>query len=313
MRDDLNKLLCEHERYGSNRSFRQVRRKREFVGNPGDEYENLRSREGIKRRYIGGWGSDSKEFGENLNPLYGAVRKAVGRRWDDFYSELRTNFDTRSVINQHILQHLYSYIDTKTFLDEDGDVAVHSNYSGVVKVRNSGTDLYVDPRDGIIKRNKHYRSYKQVEAARKVEREREQAKVYREIDENTVLRLIDGVWYEFEMKVIPQGEIRYTKPYAFTEVNVNPTWLRSFPPKMKTWDELNEAERARFGSPKVVGNTAYDVFRHETVVNTSLGLHSAGGRRLRLDDYNKKKYHASKKTASSKTLRQLGIRYETAK
>jgi hypothetical protein len=114
MRSDLNKVICEHERRGSRDSYRQVRRKRSFALS-----EDSPAFESMKARY----GYNTKAFGEHLNPLYGQVRKAVGRRWDDFYSVLRRNFDTRSVINAHILQHLYDRFEKDCYI-KNGEIYV---------------------------------------------------------------------------------------------------------------------------------------------------------------------------------------------
>jgi len=68
MRTDLNKLLCEHERRGSGKSFGYYRHKKGFV--PNSEGDNVAMREGISRNSRR-WGGDSKDFGEFLSPSKG--------------------------------------------------------------------------------------------------------------------------------------------------------------------------------------------------------------------------------------------------
>lgn len=310
MREDLNKLLCEHERYGSYRSFKDVRRKKQFVGNGGEELENLPRRESMKTRYDWNW--SQKEFGENLNPLYGQVKKAVGRKWDDFYSELRKTFDTRSVINQHILIHLYSYIDVQTFVDEDGDVATHSAYRGAVKIKDSGTQYYVDPRDGIIKRNKRYKSWKKTRKEIEAERKREREKEFRWIGTAAVMYLEDGVWFTYQVAKLKPSKIEYANNIGDKAVDVRPAWMSrlKLEPKMKVWGEMNASEQERFGRA-VVSNLAFDAKLKRNVYlkaggavySTYYGHDSVE----RGDVFSRGMYHVSKATASHKELKQAGI------
>jgi hypothetical protein len=190
MRSDLNKVICEHERRGSRDSYRQVRRNKSFALR-----EDSPAFESMKARY----GYNTKDFGEHLNPLYGQVRKAVGRRWDDFYSVLRRNFDTRSVINAHILQHLYDRFERDCYI-KNGEI-----YVGPTRFRYGGgrlrdqrrIEFYVDPRDGIIKRNP-WHGYR--------EPVRDAPVTFVELDRNHVLRKVDGIWFHFTIADVPPGK-----------------------------------------------------------------------------------------------------------
>lgn len=208
MRPDLTKQLCERQRLQSYRGYYEYRntkfndayKERE----PFDEDDSIAVsassgyRESMKRRY--GW--DTKVFGEHLSPLYGAIRKYVGRKWDDFYSDLCRSFDRRSVTGQHIFQHLYDRIadPATTHLNSDGQVVTMHRIFGEQTLRDSRCDYFVDPRDGIIKVNKHYRSYKQRTAASNAEAARETALVKRVVAENEEYHKVGGVWYHFTFK-----------------------------------------------------------------------------------------------------------------
>jgi hypothetical protein len=199
-----DKLICERERYGSKKSYHGVRRANDFQKRPGDEGENLLSREGIKRRYVHNWDAEAKSFSDKLNPLKGAVRKAVGRRWDDFYSELCSNFGPPTVVNKHIFIHLYSYIETHAFV-QDGRVCVIQPYRGLVLIEDSYSEFYVDPRDGLIKHTGRIYSRRLARAAHKEKAEQERAKTFRKVSETVVMHKIDDVWFEFEMKPVPKA------------------------------------------------------------------------------------------------------------
>lgn len=194
MRPDLDKLLCEHERRQSGNRFHPYRRKKGFVANA--DGDNVPCREGMKLRY----GYDAKDFGEFLSPLKGQVRKAVGRRWDSFYSDLCKNFDMSRQTSQHILVHLYQYIaDPKEVYVEDGELWVRDHGYGRVTRRlcDSQHDFFVDPRDGIIKKVKKRRKVVAPEPVTVVK-----------IGDDRELRLINGVWFDFTLKALPPGEMK---------------------------------------------------------------------------------------------------------
>lgn len=297
MRPDLNKLLCEHERYRSDDGYKNYRNLKKFNAKAGEELENLPTRESMKKRY--GW--NVKEFGENLNPLYGLVRKYVGKKWDDFYSDLCKGFDRRSVINQHILQHLDWYVERNIRIDKDGTLQVPSSW-GTFPIESSSAEYYVDPRDGIIKKNKK-KSAAAVKKEREEKKRLERAKVFRQLDDNNVLRLIKGVWYHFEMKPLQPATVTYSKPLGMEAFNASPSW--SLKKKvMKTWDELNQKERERFGTKKIVG-AVRDLFLEQDVALLH-GRPCIAKTELRTQELTDK-YHATKKTASRKLLKKAGI------
>lgn len=205
MREDLNKQLCERARHHHDSHYGESRRNRHLDEKLNDMYEDDvpaatfasgGAREGMKRRYHWDW--TQKSFNEHLSPLYGNIRKAVGRKWDDFYSELKTNFDVRSVINQHIIEHLYDRIAVnEVSVDDDGELMVKRAYSQQREpLRGSQFEFFVDPRDGIIKINKHYKTWKQERRESKLRDKAAEEAVRRVVDDLTELRKINDVWFE---------------------------------------------------------------------------------------------------------------------
>lgn len=213
MREDLNKQLCERERHGSGYHFGETRKMRvidDSINDSQDEYDpsetayaggqSNKFREGMKTRHDWNW--NQKTFNEHLSPLYGNIRKAVGRKWNDFFSELNNVFDTRSVVNRHILLHLYDRIDVdNVYVDHDGELMVRSKYSQRCSpLKDEGSEFYVDPRDGIIKFNRQYKSYETKKRERAAQDAADQLKVRRVVDDLTELRLIDGIWFEVKFE-----------------------------------------------------------------------------------------------------------------
>lgn len=217
MRKDLNKLLCERERRGSDSHFGEFRHMRLFTETKGEEFEDLPCREGMRTRYKVSY--HEKEFGENLNPLYGFVRKSVGKKWDDTFSELCEVFNMKSVINRHILEHLWHTVEREVFFDTDGEL-MYRPYPGYARtvLDENGPEYYVDPITGILKKNPHYLSWRQQNNRRAVSwRQKNQDTEDRKTISKTLeLRRRDGVWFACELEEMPLYDIKhYPERIAF--------------------------------------------------------------------------------------------------
>lgn len=199
MRTDLNKVLCERERRGANRNHRPYRRMKKFAPDLDPVDGGPAGQEGMTYRY----GRDAKDFDEHLSPLYGQIRKAVGKPWNKFYSELCKVFDKRSVINQHILGHLRDFCE-KDLYEKDGKLYVKSQIMSDLPLEEARCDFYVDPKDGIIKKNKHKKTYRQRLLARRLKEEKEKVKVYIPISDIQALGKIGGIWFVLDIEEIPE-------------------------------------------------------------------------------------------------------------
>ena len=204
MRSDFNKLLCERERIHSRDHYANYRHFRLFTQpREGEEFADLPSRESMKARFNHRY--TLKNFNENLNPLYNFIRCNVGRKWDKVYSEICKTFDKRSVINQHILIHLFQLVETNCRVLNDKVVFLqpYRNSEGWVGIERSYSDYYVDPRDGILHRNTKKLTARQQRKLDDKHNEIEEQKVHRIISDKIELFLIDGIWYEAMMEKCP--------------------------------------------------------------------------------------------------------------
>ena len=203
MREDLNKVLCERERNGSKRKFRNNRHQKKFNAFD-DDGEEIRIHESMKYRYDSY--TERKAFSENLKPLKGIIRKSIGRKWDSFFSELCKTFNMDSVINKHILEHLYQYVKLNLIV-KNGDLFINDGYWIGTKLSDSHFEFYVDPRDGIIKLNYHRKTYRQHQREQRLKAIADELKIYRQLDENTAIGLVNGIWYLFDIVKIDKKKI----------------------------------------------------------------------------------------------------------
>ncbi len=307
MRDDMNKVMVERERHGHDRKFREHRHDKQF------QPDEVAGRESMKRRYDS-WG-DRKSFNENLNPLKGWLRSCVGKNWDKCYSELRQKFDARGVINNHILEHLFDYIEVNA-KDVDGVVMVppkRYSHIGWRPVDEAGCDFYVCPKSGMVRAVRQAKGKKTIRAEQQAKRKSEEEKVLRVLDKDTHLRLIDGVWFVLTLADLPVLSMTYCKPFG------RDTFKHTFEPdsKARTWDQLNDHQKSVFGVQRLNGtpprdaltgeecyllssvaphahNRAAKLFRRGT--SYDVGQHTVGDR-----------YYVTKQQASRKLLKKLGL------
>lgn len=212
MRSDLNKLLCERERFGHRASYGDVRHVRnddifdkhgEFVG---------KQRESMTTRHNRGW--RRKHFNENLNPLYGWVRKNVNRPWNKAYSELCQTFNMDSVINQHILTHLFDFVETQTKLDENGKVYIHGWGGEWKRTHDSYSEFYVHPKTGILTYNKHRFDWRAAQRKLSEQRRKEEAAKTVWINDLQCAVFENGQWYEnrYDYQVVTALEKEVVAP-----------------------------------------------------------------------------------------------------
>lgn len=312
MRKDLNKQLCERERIGSRRlKYSAVRHKRKFTAMVIDEDTDLPVNESMQYRY--GW--NTRNFNENLNPLWGILRKAVGRKWDDFYSELSATFDKRSVINNHILEHLYQKILVNVHIDEDGRYYVFREYAVgrdyLEDIKYSFADYYVDPKTGIICKLESKLTWRQRQQAARLKKRLEYVEDHAyDAESNKAYHKINGVWFVFDLVEAPKARYEYVAP------SKDPEELYDCYGKMLEWDRLPFYKQRAIGRGIFIGREVRDEYTGERVFfNTStsrleVSFGDAGVLKktqlLKLiPALNKGHYHANKRTANKKEIRKI--------
>lgn len=301
MRPDFNRLLVERERIHSRDHFHNYRN---VKGPKGLDDDEVGGRQPMRIRYNHGY--DRKHFNENLNPLKGWLRSCIGKNWNKCYSDLRKTFDCRGVINAHILQHLFDYIEVNTFVDAHGQVMARSkgwSRSGDMPVSECGSDFYVCPKSGMV-RSTNKKSYRTIRKQREKEAAREKLNVERWLDSDNVLRFIDGAWYHFEVRNVPEVKVSYVKPWNKDNFECG-SWGKKV---VKRWEEMNEHERRDHGTKQFDGQVR-DVFTNELMgrYQETARYGSRVSATPNIVHHGKLRYHATKKTASHKQLKEAGL------
>jgi hypothetical protein len=226
MREDMDKIIVERARPGSRKATTDDPKNwQKRVAGKHAEFEDMPLRESMNKKYKASW--DEKHFNENLNPLQRFLLKNVGRHWDDVYSEICERINRNSVVQNHIIQHVFDFVEKNTFIGPDGKVWYRTrgwmwNGGGDKPITEAYADLFVHPKTGQLCLNKHKKR------TTKADRKRQQRE-----KEHTFLSYgayafhkRGGIWYILEMRYIPEGP--YYVPEEKDKIfKIRPHWAKT--------------------------------------------------------------------------------------
>lgn len=190
MREDMYKVIVERPRRGKDGSANAKRLRNDWDGP---------ARLGTRAGY------GSRSLNENLAPLRRYLHAQVGRPWNTVFSEICAGIDRRNTVQQHIHQHIGDFIAIHVEARRGQWVDLADRWRSFRPDSGMSQELYVDPRTGLIRRNKNYRSWRQYTAARRRRERAETTARRRVVDERTVLLRLDDIWYRVEVATLPQA------------------------------------------------------------------------------------------------------------
>src|SRR3569832_1151313 len=106
----LNEILIERPRGGSS-DKNPKKDKKALQKIDCDDYEGSRY-EPLCR-------SKTKHLSDHLGPLRRLLRSKVGQHWDAIYSELCQRLDTNTLTGQHVLSHVWDYVERNAVLIDE--------------------------------------------------------------------------------------------------------------------------------------------------------------------------------------------------
>lgn len=203
MRTDMHKVVVERPRGGQAWAKKFPR--------PQVPFDDLPKYQGIKRPH-----KHHKWFTDVLGPLRRWLRSQVGRPWDDVYSEACAVIKPDSVVRAHIKTHLLDFVLRDTFM-HDGEVWCFARYRWfgtnelpVTSVATRWTGFYVHPETGALcEIPKSHRARWRNKSADELSR------VQRWAGDTTLLRRLNGSWFECRMEAFPDRDIRHESPLKF--------------------------------------------------------------------------------------------------
>jgi len=211
MRPDMSKVLVERERLGVNGAevYRRVNR-RHF--NDVRSFDEAPSHGSMSRKRQ--YGYYCKQLNENLSPLKRFIESHVGQHWDKVYSEIRAHVRFENAVQQHILQHLWGYVERNPVLNGDGvacypPTRYRSHQLGLIPL---GFDsFFVHPKTGVLSRGKKVVAKRKghrpnlAGVAKPVNQSGFQEVRVRKGSGGDVFVKDGGVWYLADLRPIPEG------------------------------------------------------------------------------------------------------------
>lgn len=192
MRADMSRVIVERPRRGGiDRRGRAL------------PFDDLPQHEGMRRPHS--LAGDRKGFNENLAPLRRYLEHQVGRPWDKVYSEIAAHLRADNTVQQHVRDHLRDFVAAKPrrrygsyFTFPAGE---RERFSRLWR-----QPLYVDERDGILKRTDRLPKEK---ARRRTCRNPPPRPVdCVALAADRELRRIEGFWYELRLAPMPDPVYR---------------------------------------------------------------------------------------------------------
>ncbi|HKS64412.1 MAG TPA: hypothetical protein VJT13_22105 [Xanthobacteraceae bacterium] len=152
----------------------------------------------------------SKSLNENLAPLRRYLESQVNRPWDKVWSDICENLSTASTVQQHVRDHIVDFVGMHSFI-RGGVVFVAPRHGGLQPLAESGCRLYVDPRSGLLRKNKHYESWQKKRREMNAAADKHRATRMRELGPNLQAhKLDDNCWWEIRLAPIPTRKVTYS-------------------------------------------------------------------------------------------------------
>lgn len=128
----------------------------------------------------------TKYLSDNLGPLRRFLRSKVGKNWDNTYSELCDRLDTSTMIGQHVLQHLWDYVERHIEMVDDQPFCKPYYRRGGALYSGYRAQYYIHPESHLLLVAPS-RSAKPVANSG--------PRLWIRVDAMHHYRLVDGVWY----------------------------------------------------------------------------------------------------------------------
>ncbi|MEL6383001.1 MAG: hypothetical protein AAFQ89_11240 [Cyanobacteria bacterium J06626_18] len=142
----LSEIVIERPRGGMRMSSRKLKgvKKRLY------KLTQEASEDGLLSPYLIKTRDKSKYLSDHLGPLRRFLRSHVGQPWNDVYSKLCKQLDTNTMAGQHVLSHVWDYVERHTEMI-DGVLYCKPEWGRFHPLEGHYRDrFYVHPETGIL-------------------------------------------------------------------------------------------------------------------------------------------------------------------
>jgi hypothetical protein len=151
------------------------------------------SQDGLLSPYLIKPRNKSKYLSDHLGPLRRFLRSQVGQPWNEVYSKLCQRLDSNTMAGQHVLSHVWDYVERHVELI-DG-IPYHKSRNRLAQ--NRRLQLYVHPETGILCNAKA--DFLASIAAAPAQSPQDRI----DLDEYHQYRKLDDIWYLITFQELP--------------------------------------------------------------------------------------------------------------
>jgi hypothetical protein len=160
-----------------------------------------------------------KNLNENLRPLQRYLESQINRPWDKVWSEISRSLRVTSAVQQHVRDHVTDFVAIRVVV-KDGAIWVPERSGRLTRLEDSYLRMYVDPRTGLLRRNKHFKSWSHKRRDEEAAVARQLAERMRELEPGLQLhRFDDGTWWEIRLAPVPTEVVKVESGNTVKTVN----------------------------------------------------------------------------------------------
>jgi hypothetical protein len=201
MREDMDEIIIERPRWGSRMGHHRRGRRLDGKVVTRRDPDALPPQIGMKRAAL--LAGTTKSLNENLKPLQRYLESQINRPWSKVWSEISQNLRVTNAVQQHVRDHVLDFVAIRV-VSKDGTIWVPMRNGRLDRLEDSHFEMYVDPRTGLLRRNKHFKTWQRKRRDEAAAAARQRSKRMRELAPDRQLHLFDdGAWWEVRLAPIP--------------------------------------------------------------------------------------------------------------
>jgi hypothetical protein len=186
----LHEITIERPRSGMRISSRRLAGVRKNL----DRLTYEASNDGFLSPYLIKVRQKTKSFSDHLAPLKRFLHSKVGQSWNEVYSELCKTLDNSTLSGQHILSHVWGYVERHAEIVDGIPFSKPSTYRGGRRLGGWRYDeFYIHPDTGIL-----------CLAGRTPREPPKKRDDFIQLDATRHYRKLDGIWYQIVIADIPK-------------------------------------------------------------------------------------------------------------
>lgn len=143
----LSKILIERPRHGMRCSSRRLKGVRKTL----DRLTEVATDDGLLSPYLIKTRGRTKHFSDHLGPLRRFLRSKVNQPWNDTYRDLCDRLDPSTLAGQHVIFHLWHYVERHVEIIDDIPYRKVKSYFGRFRLESGYCDqFYIHPETGLL-------------------------------------------------------------------------------------------------------------------------------------------------------------------